>query len=361
MKKYIFLLILGLISLTGFSAKKKMNCSIEIQVVHPNEKLLYLKNLTGKKFDTLTLVDGRCNYSCNVTSVTPFILSNPDNNYQVFFVEPNEKVKVEIDQTSMKINKVFGSKSQPIFESLINIQSAPQQEAMMIQQNYQASENKDSLAIRMRKLNEVLSKNFFDFLNINAESEVSAFVIYSSISNERNIQSSIADSMFVKLKGNSKTSYFGKETARLIAKVKAVEVGTIAPDFALPDSSTKKVISLSKLKGQYVLVDFWASWCGPCKQEIPYLKKAYESFHAKGFEIISVSLDDKKQNWFAALAQFNMPWLQVSDIKGFQSVVNDLYHIPSIPKTLLLDKNGVIIATDLRGESLEQKLAELMP
>jgi thiol-disulfide isomerase/thioredoxin len=108
------------------------------------------------------------------------------------------------------------------------------------------------------------------------------------------------------------------------------------------------------------LIDFWASWCGPCKAEIPYLKTAYNNFHKKGFEIISVSLDDKKDKWTAALRQYQMPWIHISDVKGFQSQVNSLYHVPSIPKTLLLDKTGKIIATDLRGEALDRKLEELL-
>ncbi|HNF71558.1 MAG TPA: TlpA disulfide reductase family protein, partial [Chitinophagaceae bacterium] len=134
----------------------------------------------------------------------------------------------------------------------------------------------------------------------------------------------------------------------------------IAPDFTLPDSTGTKKYTLSKIKRSYLLVDFWASWCGPCKGEIPFMKTAYERFHKKGFEILSVSLDDKKDNWLNALRYFQMPWPQVSDVKGFRSVVNDLYPIPSIPKTLLLDPEGKIVATDLRGPALDQKLEELL-
>ena len=147
---------------------------------------------------------------------------------------------------------------------------------------------------------------------------------------------------------------------KMLSKLRAIEVGYMAPDFTLPDSTEKKKYTLSALRGKYVLLDFWASWCGPCKAEIPYLKKAYTNFHHKGFEIMSVSLDDKKDKWTSALKQFQMPWIQVSDIKGFSSIVNDLYHVPSIPKTLLLDKTGKIIATDLRGDALNKKLEELL-
>ena len=165
--------------------------------------------------------------------------------------------------------------------------------------------------------------------------------------------------MFQWLKGDARQSFFGKETAKSIEKLKSVTVGYTAPDFTVPDSSGK-LYSLRTFRGHYLLVDFWASWCGPCKGEIPYLKEAYTRFHDKGFRILSVSLDDKRDAWMNALHTFQMPWPQVSDVNGFHSVVNELYPIPSIPKTLLLDPEGKIIATDLRGHALDQRLEQLL-
>jgi thiol-disulfide isomerase/thioredoxin len=155
-------------------------------------------------------------------------------------------------------------------------------------------------------------------------------------------------------------SFYGQELNKMLAKLRAIEVGYMAPDFTLPDSSGKKKITLSSFRGKYVLIDFWASWCGPCKAEIPFLKQAYTKYQNKGFEIVSVSLDDKKPNWLAALNQYQMPWVHISDVKGFNSVVNELYHVPAIPKTLLLDQTGKIIAKDLRGPALDKKLDELL-
>lgn len=112
-------------------------------------------------------------------------------------------------------------------------------------------------------------------------------------------------------------------------------------------------------KGNYVLVDFWASWCGPCRQEMPNVVEAYNRYHAKGFEIVGVSFDQKQASWAAAVKDMGMQWPQMSDLKGWQSAAAGIYGIMSIPANVLLDPQGKIIASDLRGEDLQNKLAEL--
>lgn len=146
-----------------------------------------------------------------------------------------------------------------------------------------------------------------------------------------------------------------KETA---VKLRTLDPGAQAPEFTLP-SLAGEMMSLSSFKGKYVLLDFWASWCVPCRQETPNLIKAYNKYKADGFEIFSVSLDDKKAKWEKAIADDKMTWSQVSDLKGMKSIVAPLYSINGIPATWLLDKNGTIIAKNLRGEELGSKLKEI--
>jgi thiol-disulfide isomerase/thioredoxin len=112
-------------------------------------------------------------------------------------------------------------------------------------------------------------------------------------------------------------------------------------------------------KGNYVLVDFWASWCGPCRQEMPNVIQNYERYHAKGFEVVGVSFDQKKDAWVAAVQQMGMRWPQMSDLKGWQCAASDIYGIRSIPASVLLDPQGKIIAIDLRGNALGAKLKEI--
>jgi len=142
-------------------------------------------------------------------------------------------------------------------------------------------------------------------------------------------------------------------------KIATVAVGKTAPELVLNDPDGKS-INLSSLKGKYVLIDFWASWCGPCRQENPNVVKMYSKFKSKGFEIYGVSLDDEKDNWIAAIKKDKLTWAHVSDLKGWQSEAASIYQVTGIPATYLLDKEGKIIAKNLRGKALEDKLAEVL-
>jgi peroxiredoxin len=137
-----------------------------------------------------------------------------------------------------------------------------------------------------------------------------------------------------------------------------IDSGKYAPDISLPNIEGK-IVTLSSLRGNYVLVDFWASWCGPCRAENPNVQRMFSKYKDKGFTIFSVSLDNQKNNWETAIQKDQMTWNHVSDLKMWNSVVVPLYKIDGIPLTLLLDKEGKIIGKNLRGIDLEKKLESI--
>lgn len=196
-----------------------------------------------------------------------------------------------------------------------------------------------------------------EFIKQNPTSIVPAYVLYRDFSyrlSPEEIKANIA-----LLDPSLQQSQYVTVLNELITVLNTVSIGKKAPDFTSLTPEGKS-ISLAGQLGKYLLVDFWAAWCGPCRRENPNLVKAYQKYHEKGFDVLGVSLDKSKEDWVKAIKTDNLNWAQVSDLAYWNSAAAKLYGVRAIPANVLIDPKGVIIARNLRGEELDKKLEELL-
>jgi peroxiredoxin len=215
----------------------------------------------------------------------------------------------------------------------------------------------DSLQKAAVDLNASQRRSIVSYALGHPSSCVSPYVVFSNFANDPDAH--LLDSAYKGMDSTIQASYYGRRVKGMRDDAIRTAVGNPASDFTLPDTHSK-LVSLSSYKGKYTLVDFWASWCGPCRGENPNFVKAYRKYHAKGFAILGVSLDSQKESWEQAIKKDKLSWTQVSDLKGWQNSAAELYGIKSIPMNFLLDKDGKIIGKSLRGQELEEKLGEIM-
>ncbi len=276
----------------------------------------------------------------------------------------NTDVNVNIDNSSSEFKyTIEGSYDTDVLNNIGKIISTYKYDIRQINQNFiKASQDKNSkLVNELRYDANILKIDFEKYLkNYLRTVDNSLAVIITS--DYLNIDNNISfwDSTLTKYRDNfSYNSYF-KSFEKKVNKIKSVSFGSVAPELILSDT-TGKDIALSSLRGKYVLLDFWAGWCGPCRMENPNILKNYLKYKDKGFEIYQVSLDRSRSDWVNAIKKDNLIWYNVSDLKYFQSEAATIYNIDRIPKGFLLDPNGVIIAKDneLRGNRLGKKLNEI--
>ena len=276
----------------------------------------------------------------------------------------NTDVNVNIDNSSSEFKyTIEGSYDTDVLNNIGKIISNYKYDIRQINQNFiKASQEKNSkLVNELRYDANILKIDFEKYLKNylrTVDNSLAVIITSDYLDIDNNI--SFWDSTLTKYRDNfSYNSYF-KSFEKKVNKIKSISFGSVAPELILSDT-TGKDIALSSLRGKYILLDFWAGWCGPCRMENPNILKNYLKYKDKGFEIYQVSLDRSRSDWVNAIKKDNLIWYNVSDLKYFQSEAATIYNIDRIPKAFLLDPNGVIIAkdTELRGNRLGEKLNEI--
>jgi peroxiredoxin len=272
----------------------------------------------------------------------------------------NTDIKVTGSKNDVKNIKIEGSQSQKDFEEFrrifnplvgeLNAKSAQVQETHNEGRRMELMEDYDSIS---KKIGEEVGK----FVSAKRSSFVSPFLLF--ITAQMQDDALLMEQRFNMLDEAVRNSAIGKSLADYISYNKVGAVGTEALDFTQNDINGKPV-SLSSFRGKYVLLDLWASWCRPCRDENPNVVKAFKKFSNKSFTILGVSLDKEKESWLKAIQKDGLTWTHVSDLQYWSNSVAALYHVTGIPQNFLIDPNGKIVGKNLRGEELEAKLCELL-
>jgi len=273
-------------------------------------------------------------------------LSSPDSLQHVKFINSpiNDEHQLYLDYIGGQIQDLAARMNKKVQ------QATPEQlndTAFFAQLN---KEYAQLLEERSQKQQEYVREHPDSYFSIEALSE--------SVSSD--FDADVIEPLFLSINEKYRETYTGKAFAQRIEAAKTIGIGKKAPNFTQNDPDGNP-ISLSDFQGKYLLIDFWASWCGPCRQENPNLVKAYAVYKDKGFEILGVSLDNKdgKEAWLKAIEKDGLTWPQVSDLNYWNNEVARMYGVRAVPQSYLLDLAGVIIAQNLRGNALEEKLAEI--
>ncbi|MDB5234105.1 MAG: hypothetical protein JWR44_1098 [Hymenobacter sp.] len=334
----------------------------------PAGTVLHLSELTSNQFveKGQAKTDASGNFTLKGASATPgiFQLKVDDANQVLLLLDNKTRVQLSGDAKSLPATySVKGSKDAEMLRQLTGVMQATKTRMEALGQRYNAAGQagktdemkaieKEYFAIQGHNSAQVKS-----LIRRNATSVVSGFAVGAFLNPEDEFQ--FADSVAgVQRKANPNSPFTKELTARL-EPMRATATGTLAPDINLA-TPEGPMMALSSLRGKYVLLDFWASWCGPCRQENPNVVKAYNTYKNKGFTIYSVSLDQDKAKWVKAIAADGLTWHHVSDLAGWNSAGGAAYGVKSIPQSYLIDPQGRIIAKNLRGEALAAKLAEVL-
>lgn len=365
MRNFLAILVFALVVSSCQSANDEY--SIKGTIAGVTTGKVYLQKLVDgqpQSIDTTDVVDGKFAFKGKMEMPDlRFLRLNEQDYFAQFFLD-NSKMVVVANKDSLRGTKITGSPTQDVFQIYISEMERLNKEVMALQGKYQnAMSTGNTGEAEKAKIdyqamidnNKVYTKNF---IKEHPNSVVSPFIVLSQMAEQ------LTDAELEAITSSFAPEIAGSEYVvklnEMVTEKRKTGIGAIAPDFTMNNTEDQPV-QLSSLRGKIVLVDFWASWCGPCRQENPNVVNLYNQYHDKGFEIIGVSLDRTKEDWIKGIKDDNLSWIHVSDLQYWQNSAARLYGVNSIPQSYLLDKDGVIIGKGLRGESLANKLKELFP
>jgi peroxiredoxin len=385
MNKMLFLFLSAIIFIAGC---KNESVRISGTLTNPLKgNYIYLDELLSNEMKSVDSVkmseNGTFTFKREIKSPAFYVLKIDDRNFLTMLLSPGEKMTISSNYDSLNYPvSVTGSRGTEQMTEYNNKLRSTISKLTSLSNIYRQNVNSPNLpaviqsldSIAQTYLNEINSYTK-SYIDKNLTSLVSLIALYQQVAPNVYVLNPSKDYKYYLKVDSSLTSLYPdyepvtslhEQVKQLMADVRNTEdkttpagVGAEAPDIVLP-TPQGDTIKLSSTRGSVVLLDFWASWCAPCRHENPNLVKAYDTYHRKGFQIYQVSLDKTREAWMKGIEDDQLGrWIHVSDIQYFNSVAAKLYKVEYIPSNFLLDKQGRIIATNLRGEALQTKLAEL--
>ncbi|HEY0272741.1 MAG TPA: TlpA disulfide reductase family protein [Chitinophaga sp.] len=349
---------LGALAACTTPAAKK--ASITASLTGLKDSVVYISIPVGDsaKTDTVPVKDGHFTWQGTITEPENIYIATAQRYIELYMEHADVQIQGNMD--SIEQIKITGSKTQEEYDAYrASLADITAQEDTLYG-SYDAVKNnetaKAALEARLDSLRTLAHARTDAYIKAHPGSVLSVNLIA-----DRAVMGEYAplDSLYQLLTPAAKQLDAAKRLATRLAVLKKSAIGQPFLDFTQNDVNGKPV-HLSDYKGKYVLLDFWASWCGPCRAENPNVLKTYNRFKDKNFTVVGVSLDESADKWKEAIAQDKMPWMQVSDLKGWRNEVAAQYGIQAIPCSFLIDPNGIILAKGLRGEALPAKLATLL-
>jgi peroxiredoxin len=364
--KNIFVATLLLLTIACAKPEEKKGFVVKGTITNLTGTQLTIQELTPKGLvfiDSATVTpDGSFEFNGNISERT-FCVIQMNNSAAVLVVDSMAEIVMTIDANKPEEFTIKGSSETEKLKQLLKVNNKYMQLVQAIEGKYaQYGDNIPPVAVQEQirgEYDSIMKAREAEMQQTAMQLENSLVPYFATNYLMPQANFDFLKQVDAKYYAEFSKSKYAQELHKRIEVLGKTAIGSIAPDVVLQDPFGK-TISLSSLRGKTVLVDFWASWCRPCREESPNLVKAYNKYKTRGFEVFSVSLDDNRDAWQKAINDDKLLWTHVSDLMKWNSSVVNLYNIESIPFTVLIDADGKIIAKNLRGKALDEKLAEIL-
>ena len=350
MKRIFFLIItIPFFAFSQSSSEKNISSSKDFEIsgivsgYEDGTSVSFLNQQTGVPEKQATMEKGKFTIKGNLKEPSFIVLIFGDQPPAIPLFIDNSKIKIEGDKNNLENLAITGSKTQDEFAEY-------SKEIKPYEKIFAEGAEKDAASVA------AVEKASENFVKKYPASFVDPIAIIRILQSSQNV--ALADKLYEMMSNDVKKSDLSKYVNQQLALAKINPIGSQIADFSQADTSGR-MVKVSSFRGKYVLIDFWASWCRPCRQENPNVVAAFNKYHQKNFTVLGVSLDQAKPAWLNAIHMDGLTWTHVSDLKGWGNEVASLFKVVSIPQNLLIDPKGKIIAKNLRGEALDKKLEEL--